>query len=85
MLNDSWSVTVDNNSNVYVASFNFHKVVELEPNVRQGRQLICSDDGLVYCTGIYFDKSKKQFGGNKRQRSAFPLSYMLKPVLVLLV
>ena len=58
MLNDTWSVTVDNNSNVYVASFNFHKVVALEPDVRQGRQLICSDDGLVYCTGIYFDKSK---------------------------
>ena len=58
MLNDPWSVTVDNNCNAYVASFNFHKIVALKPDGRQGRQLISSDDGLVYSTGIHFDKSK---------------------------
>ena len=49
---------VDNHFNAYVASFKFHKVVTLEPDGRQGRQLISSDDGLAYSTGIYVDKSK---------------------------
>jgi hypothetical protein len=33
-------------------------VVVVEPDGRQGRQLISSDDGLNEPTGIYFDKSK---------------------------
>jgi hypothetical protein len=33
-------------------------VVVVEPDGRQGRQLISSDDGLNELTGIYFDKSK---------------------------
>ena len=58
VLNDQRGVTVDNNSNVYVTSFNSNKVVVLEPDGRHGRQLISSGDGLKYPTGIYFDKSK---------------------------
>ena len=53
-----WGVTVDNNSNVYVTSISSNKVVVLEPDGRQGRQLISSDDGLNRPTGLYFDKSK---------------------------
>jgi DNA-binding beta-propeller fold protein YncE len=49
---------VDNNSNVYVTSISSNKVVVLEPDGRQGRQLISSDDGLNRPTGLYFDKSK---------------------------
>jgi hypothetical protein len=31
----------------------------LEPDGKQGRQILSSDDGLKELTGIYFDKSKK--------------------------
>jgi DNA-binding beta-propeller fold protein YncE len=58
VLNDPRGVTVDNNSNVYVTSCSFHKVVVIEPGGRQGRQLISSDDGLADPNGIYFNKSK---------------------------
>ena len=58
VLNDPWGVTADNNYNVYVTSHESHSLVVLEPDGRQGRQLISSDDGLQYPTGIYFDKSK---------------------------
>ena len=58
VLDDPWGVTVDNNYNVYVTSHRSHSVVVLEPDGRQGRQLISSDDKLNYPTGIYFNKSK---------------------------
>jgi len=58
VVNGPRGVTVDNNSNVYVTLCNSNKVVVLEPDGRQGRQLISSDDGLISPTGIYFDKSK---------------------------
>jgi hypothetical protein len=58
VLNGPRGVTVDNNSNVYVTSISSNKVVVLEPDGRQGRQLISSDDGLNRPTGLYFDKSK---------------------------
>jgi DNA-binding beta-propeller fold protein YncE len=58
VLNDPRGVTVDNNSNVYVTSCSSHKVVVLEPDGRQGRQLISSDDGLADPNGIYYNKSK---------------------------
>ena len=56
MLKDKWGATVDNNYYVYVTSFN--SVVVLEPESRQGKQLISNDDRLKYSTGIYFGKSK---------------------------
>jgi DNA-binding beta-propeller fold protein YncE len=58
VLKDPWGVTVDNNSNVYVTSYSSSKVVVLEPDGIQGRQLISSEDGLNGPTGLYFDKSK---------------------------
>jgi outer membrane protein assembly factor BamB len=58
VLNGPHGVTVDNNSNVYVASYSSNKVVVLEPDGRQGRQLIGSEDGLNLPIGLYFDKSK---------------------------
>jgi DNA-binding beta-propeller fold protein YncE len=58
VLNDPHGVTVDNNSNVYVTSYSSSKVVVLELDGRQGRQLISSEDGLNGSTGLYFDKSK---------------------------
>jgi len=58
MLNQPPGVTVDNNSNVYVSSFNDSTVVVVEQDGRQGRHLISRNDGLVNPTGIYFDKSK---------------------------
>ena len=58
VLKDPRGVTVDNNSNVYVTSYTSNTVVVLEPDGRQGRQLISRDDGLNGPTGIYFDKSK---------------------------
>ena len=69
LLNDPHGVTVDNNSNVYVTSSSSNKVVVLEPDGRQGRQLISSEDGLNGPTGLYFDKSKNcllvtTFGGS---------------------
>ena len=58
VLTDHWGVTVDNNSNVYVTSHSSSKVVVLDPDGRQGRQLISSEDRLNCPTGLYFDKSK---------------------------
>jgi DNA-binding beta-propeller fold protein YncE len=58
VLNGPHGVTVDNNSNVYVTVYSSSKVVVLEPDGRQGRQLISSEDGLNGPTGLYFDKSK---------------------------
>jgi len=51
-------VTVDNNFNVYVTSFNASTVVVVKADGRHGKQLISSDDRLNRPTGIYFDKSK---------------------------
>ena len=59
MLKDPLGATVDNNSNVYVTSNPSSKIVVLEPDGRHGRQLISSDDGLVYPYGIHYNKSKK--------------------------
>ena len=53
MLKDPFCITVDNDYNAYVTSYN---VVVLEPEGRQGRQLIRNNDGLKDPTGIYFDK-----------------------------
>jgi DNA-binding beta-propeller fold protein YncE len=58
VLNGPHGVTVDNNYNVYVTSYRSSKVVVLEPDGSQGRQLISSEDGLIGPTGLYFDKSK---------------------------
>ena len=58
VLDDSFVVTFDNNYIVYVTSYSSDNVVVLEPDGRQGRQLISIGDGLIYPTGIYFDNSK---------------------------
>ena len=57
VLKDPRGVTVDNDGNVYVTSCNSNSVVVIEPDGRQGRQIL-SSDGLKDPTGIYFDKSK---------------------------
>jgi DNA-binding beta-propeller fold protein YncE len=51
-------VTVDNDGNVYVTSYRSNSVVVIEPDGRQGRQILNSDGGLKNPWGIYFDKSK---------------------------
>ena len=58
VLNDPTGVTVDNDGNVYVTSERSSCVVVIEPDGRQGRQILSSDDGLEEPIGIYFDKSK---------------------------
>ena len=58
LLKDTRGVTVDNYDNVYVTSYRSNNVVVLEPDGRQGRQILNSDDGLKDPMGIYFDKSK---------------------------
>ena len=58
VLKDPRDVTVDNNSNAYVASYTCNNVVVLEPGGTQGRQLISSDDGLSGPSVLHFDKSK---------------------------
>ena len=58
VLSDPRGVTVDNNFNVYVVSLKSSSVVVLEPDGRQGRQILSGDDGLRAGAGMYFDKSK---------------------------
>jgi DNA-binding beta-propeller fold protein YncE len=58
VLSDPWGVTVDNDGNVYVTSYRSSSVVVLDPDGRQGRQILISDDGLKEPRGIYFNKSK---------------------------
>jgi DNA-binding beta-propeller fold protein YncE len=58
VLKDPFGVTVDKDGNVYVTSHKSNRVVVLEPDGRQGRQILRTDGGLKHPTGIYFDKSK---------------------------
>jgi DNA-binding beta-propeller fold protein YncE len=71
VLRDPRGVTVDNNSNVYVTSYSSNKVIVLEPDGRQGRQLISSEDGLKCPIGIYFDKSKNNLLVTNYKGTAF--------------
>ena len=71
MLIDPPDVTVDNNSNVYVASYICNSVVILEPGGRPRRQLISSDDGLSGPTGLHFDKSETSSLVSNYNRPAF--------------
>jgi sugar lactone lactonase YvrE len=63
VLKDPFGVTVDKDGNVYVTSHKSNRVVVLEPDGRQGRQILSSDDGLKEPSGIYFDKSKAESDG----------------------
>jgi outer membrane protein assembly factor BamB len=58
VLTDARGVTVDNDGNVYVTSYRSSSVVVIEPDGRQGRQILSSDDGLKNPIGISFDQSK---------------------------
>jgi DNA-binding beta-propeller fold protein YncE len=58
VLTNPTGVTVDNDGNVYVMSERSNSVVVLEPDGRQGRQILSSDDGLKNPMGISFDQSK---------------------------
>ena len=58
VLTEPRGVTIDNHGNAYVTSWSPNSVVVIEPDGRQGRQILSSDDGLKNPTGIYFDKSK---------------------------
>jgi len=71
VLNGPQGITVDNKYNVYVTSFTSNNVVVLEPNGRQGRQLISSDDGLEYPIAIYVNKSKNSLLVTYNQGPAF--------------
>ena len=55
-LTDPRGVTVDIDGNVCVTSHCPNSVVVIEPDGRQGRQILSSDDGLKEPTGISFDK-----------------------------
>ena len=58
ILNDPQGIAVDNNYNVYVTSCISNSVVVIEPNGREGRQLISSDGELNDPNRIYVNKSK---------------------------
>jgi DNA-binding beta-propeller fold protein YncE len=58
VLTNPTGVTVDNDGNVYVTSYSSNSVVVIEPDGRQGRQILSSDDGLKNPMGISFDQSK---------------------------
>ena len=58
VLNYPFGVTVDKDGNVYVTSQISNRGVVLEPDGRQGRQILSTDGGLKSPSGIYFDKSK---------------------------
>jgi DNA-binding beta-propeller fold protein YncE len=47
VLNYPFGVTVDNDANVYVTSYTSNNVVVIEPDGRQGRQIVSSDDGFL--------------------------------------
>ena len=54
MLNNSRVVTVDNNGNVYVTSCRSNSVVFIDPDGRQGRQIVSSEVGLKQPWGNVF-------------------------------
>jgi DNA-binding beta-propeller fold protein YncE len=57
VLIDPRGVTVDDNGNAYVTSYRSNSVVVLEPDGRQGRQILNSDGGLKEPIGIYKSKN----------------------------
>ena len=46
VLMEPLGVAVDNNCNIYVASYNYKKVIVLSPDGKQWRQLLDQDDGM---------------------------------------
>ena len=71
VLNDPWGVTVGNNYKVYVTSRTSNSVIVIEPDGRQGRQLINSDEGFEYPIGIYVNKFKNTLLAINYQGPAF--------------
>lgn len=54
-----------------------YNVVVLEPEGRQGKQLIRNDDGFKDPTAIYFDKSKSSLLVTNSHGLGFPVSDVL--------
>ena len=50
-------VAVDNNCNIYVASFYYSKVIVLSPDGKQWRQLLDKNDGMSGPYAIYIDRT----------------------------
>jgi hypothetical protein len=57
VLMEPLGVAVDNNCNIYVASYNYKKVIVLSPDGKQWRQLLDQDDGMSRPYAIYIDKT----------------------------
>ena len=62
VLGQPLGVAVDSNCNIYVASYNYKKVIVLSPDGKQWRQLLDQNDGMTErrwsCPyGIYIDKT----------------------------
>ncbi|CAG2255839.1 unnamed protein product [Mytilus edulis] len=51
-------VAVDNDSNVYVVSYEHDSIVVLSPDGKRARRLLAKENGIQYPSGIYFDKGR---------------------------
>ncbi|CAC5422508.1 unnamed protein product [Mytilus coruscus] len=57
-LKNPYGITIDNDSNIYIASWGTNSIVVLPPDGKHDRQLLCSNDGINKPRGIYYDKSR---------------------------
>ncbi|CAC5426366.1 unnamed protein product [Mytilus coruscus] len=54
----SYGITIDNDSNIYIASYGTNSIVVLSPDGKFNRRLLCSEDGINLPRGIFFDKRR---------------------------
>ncbi|XP_063411405.1 uncharacterized protein LOC134694330 [Mytilus trossulus] len=64
-------ITLDSNSNIYVAGFDSNNIVVISPDGKQAKQLIGASDGLLNPRAIHFDKTKNLLLVANSNKAAF--------------
>jgi len=71
VLQHPYGISVDNDGNVYVIGSNSSNVVVISPDGQRHRQLLSSNDGLLYPTVLDYDKSTNRLLVVNRSGTAF--------------
>lgn len=58
LLRKPYGITLDTDSNIYVAVFDSNNIVVISSDGKQAKELIRASDGLLNLREIYFDKTK---------------------------
>ena len=58
LLKEPKGITVDSNSNIYVAGCNSHNVVVISPDGKRAKQLLGISDGIEHPCALCYDKDR---------------------------